>query len=241
MKQNIRKTITSKVRGITSKEYVIPLIYRERPKEGREWLSVVRSKEEKLSGGDELTLIEGMTSWEKIRRFRNRQGVVKTTGLRGMNQELYNSELTTNLLTEMYILRGGFCYPCKAPLKPGSKKLKRVNFNGLVLEQTVYDPIFNPDKKEVKAVKWSPPDVFKQNIGPQVFKYLPPDCCQEMEMLMNQILLDGNFNFDKYTLASADPKVTTREYIFFLPASSSKSSPLIYALPVGYGYRRIST
>jgi hypothetical protein len=237
--RNIRKKISSKVKGIASVEVIVPLIYHVDHDRNKQWLSTTRSEKEKQASGDEFPLIEHMSSRERwIGKVRNRQRTILNTTYRGIREELFHrSKLSRDLLAEMYPLQGAFWYPFEATLKLGSRRLSvPANIYGVVLKQDKYDVEFNLNKKEISAVKWSNSDSVRKSVKPQVLQYVPSNRRTELEQLIDQTL-SGSLDFGGYTLTLSSPGVVSAEYLLFLP--SLKSNPVVHAFPGDCNYKRL--
>jgi len=240
--RNIKKSISSRVKGIASVEVIVPLINREDDKKNKQWLTTTRSQKDNEAGG-EFPLVEHMNPREKwIGKVRNRQRTILTTTYRGIKEELFHkSKLPRYLIEDMYPLQGAFWYPFDATLKLGSRKLSvPANIYGVVLKQKQYDVEFSLNGKEISAVRWSGPDSVRKSVKPQVLQYVPSTRHSELEQIIDQTL-SGNLDFGNYTLSLSSPGVISAEYLVFLPSSSLKISPVVHAFPGDSSYRRILT
>jgi hypothetical protein len=243
MNKNIRKRITSKVKGIASVEIIVPLVHREDAEGKKQWLATTRSNQEDQASGEDFPLVEHMSPREKwIGRVRNRQTTILNATYRGIRQELFNdSKLSKSLMADLYPLKGAWWYPFEATLKLGSRKLKLpANIYGVVLKQKEYETKFSLNEKEIRDVKWLGPDGVKKNVKPQVLQYVPSNCHSELEKIIEETLY-GDLNFGNHTLSLSSPGVVPAEYLVFIPTSSLKYSPIVHAFPGDYSYRRIST
>lgn len=242
-KRNIRKRISSRVKGIASVEVIVPLINREDKKGDKQWLTTTRSERDKQAKGGEFPLVEHMNSREKwMGKVRNRQRTILTTTYRGIKEELFHkSKLPRYLIEDMYPLQGAFWYPFDATLKLGSRKLSvPANIYGVVLKQNQYDVEFNLNGKELSAIRWSDSDSVRKSVKPQVLQYVPSTRHLELEQIIDQTL-SGNLDFGNYTLTLSSPGIVSAEYLLFLPSSSLKTSPVVHAFPGDSSYRRMLT
>jgi hypothetical protein len=238
--RNIRKRISSRVKGIASVEVIVPLINREDDEKNKQWLTTTRSQKDNGASG-EFPLVEHMSSREKwIGKVRNRQRTILTTTYRGIKEELFHkSKLPRYLIEDMYPLQGAFWYPFDATLKLGSRKLSvPANIYGVVLKQNQYDVEFNLNGKELSAIRWSCPDSVRKSVKPQVLQYVPSTRHPELEQIIDQTL-SGNLDFGSYTLTLSSPGVVSAEYFLFLPSYSPKTNPVLHAFSTDCSYKRM--